>query len=118
MFGPSTRGCGLQDTILENVILECCELVGRYIVPDSYLPHMLSRIREEPEVNPTGNRYALKSMHSFFAETRQKTAVGVAQAPVLVYLLRRCSCVRCTAAPTKVHVCEIVFLFLTNSCFN
>eukprot|EP00752_Nemacystus_decipiens_P006103 g5507.t2 len=48
-----------KDKLLERTILECCELVGRYIVPESYLPHMLSRIQEEPEVNPTGSRATL-----------------------------------------------------------
>lgn len=46
----------VQDKVLENTLLECCELVGRYVMPASYLPHMLSRIKEEPEVNPTGHR--------------------------------------------------------------
>ncbi|CAM9489910.1 unnamed protein product, partial [Scytosiphon promiscuus] len=45
-----------KDEALQSVLLDCCELVGRYVVPESYLPHMLSRIKEEPEVNPTGNR--------------------------------------------------------------
>lgn len=45
-----------QDHLLEKIILDCCELVGRYVVPESYLPHMLSRIKEEPEVDPTGSR--------------------------------------------------------------
>ncbi len=47
-----------QDKVLEDTLLECCELVGRYVVPESYLPHMLSRIKEEPEINPTGHRWA------------------------------------------------------------
>lgn len=45
-----------QDKILEETLAECCELVGRFVVPESYLPHMLSRIKEEPEVNPTRHR--------------------------------------------------------------
>lgn len=45
-----------QDKLLEETLLECCELVGRFVVPESYLPHILSRIKEEPEVNPTGHR--------------------------------------------------------------
>lgn len=55
-FNPTFQSCIGQDKVLEDVLLECCELVGRFVVPESYLPHMLPRIREEPEVNPAGNR--------------------------------------------------------------
>ncbi|CAM9309283.1 unnamed protein product, partial [Hapterophycus canaliculatus] len=48
-----------KDEALKNALLDCCELVGRYVVPESYLPHMMSRIKEEPEINPTGNRATL-----------------------------------------------------------
>lgn len=45
-----------QDKVLEVVLLECCELLGRYVVPESYLPHILSRIKEEPDMNLTRSR--------------------------------------------------------------
>ncbi|CAM9297184.1 unnamed protein product [Ectocarpus sp. 12 AP-2014] len=51
-----------KDHLLEKIILDCCELVGRYVVPESYLPHVLSRIKEEPEVDPTGSRATLLSI--------------------------------------------------------
>ncbi|CAB1102695.1 unnamed protein product [Ectocarpus sp. CCAP 1310/34] len=51
-----------KDHLLEKIILDCCELVGRYVVPESYLPHMLSRIKEDPEVDPTGSRATLLSI--------------------------------------------------------
>lgn len=39
------------------MLLECCELVGRFVVPESYLPHILPRIREEPDVDIIGERW-------------------------------------------------------------
>ncbi|CAM9154418.1 unnamed protein product, partial [Pylaiella littoralis] len=48
-----------KDKILEDTLLECCELVGRFVVPESYLPHILSRIKEEPEIHATGHRATL-----------------------------------------------------------
>ncbi|CBN78894.1 conserved unknown protein [Ectocarpus siliculosus] len=57
-----------KDHLLEDIILDCCELVGRYVVPESYLPHMLSRIKEEPEVDPTGSRATLLSILWKFME--------------------------------------------------
>jgi len=37
-----------------SVLSECCELLGRFIAPDSYVPFLLPRLRGELAVLPTG----------------------------------------------------------------
>lgn len=56
MLPNPTTALVTQDKALEVVLLECCELLGRYVVPESYLPHILSRVKEEPDINPTRSR--------------------------------------------------------------
>ncbi|CAM9789668.1 unnamed protein product, partial [Discosporangium mesarthrocarpum] len=46
--------CNDKDAELHEVLLECCELLGRFVAPVSYLPHILPRIQGELAVTPFG----------------------------------------------------------------
>ena len=49
-------GLALQekDVALERTLLECYELLGRYVLPDTYVPLIEPRLKEDPLETPNG----------------------------------------------------------------
>eukprot|EP00903_Cladosiphon_okamuranus_P014433 g13393.t1 len=103
-----------KDKHLEDILLECCELVGRYVVPESYLPHILSRIKEEPDVNPTGSRSTLLLILWKLMEGSLPKVLALHMPEIIDVVTARVEDIAGEAAPVRDATINVIFV-ATNS---